>query len=192
MSTTASTQTISSAQSGSWYAEIEDLGGVTFKLKNFYVPGVGLPNINVGSMGNWNVSVPGTKLIFENSSFEFSIDADWKNYQAAFEWMITCATQPLYKKITIYMLDGSKQFQNVSFVYHNCKPIHLTPILMDAVNTQTVCHCSLDIAYDYFSIVTLHSLDLIDNSTTVNSSTGTTETSSTTETYFYEAPDLEQ
>lgn len=160
MSYGANTIVLSDLQSSSWYAVIEDLPGVTFKLKDFYLPGVGLPIIPLGGTGNFSVAVAGTRLQFENTAFEFAVDADLTNYRSALEWMFKSVSKPIYKTITVFFLNGQKEFQNVTVEFHNCKIINLTPLLLDTVNNETDIHCNMNVSMDYFSFIDPVDIDL--------------------------------
>ena len=148
-----STVNYSSLQSGSWYMSIEGLEDVVFKLKNFYIPSIELPEMKLGGTGDWHVKLPGTRLDFGNVQFEFSVDSDFKNYRTLFEWIKRSVTKPEFKKVTVFILDGEKKLQNVTIEYYEVQAVRLTPILLDAQNSITEVHCSLDVAYQYFDFV---------------------------------------
>lgn len=155
----------SSLQSGSWYAYIDGLENVIFKLRNYSIPSIELPSMKMGGTGNWDVKIPGTRLNYGDVQFEFSVDADFANYRRVYEWMRRSVINPEFKTVTIFILDGEKHIQNVTIEYYNTMPVRMTSILLDAQNTQMVAYCNMDIAYEYFDFVDLNSTPFLDSTT---------------------------
>lgn len=141
------------AQSSNWVAYIEGLPSIAFHLKNFFLPSVSLGLNDLGGPGDYPVRVPGDRIIYDNISLEFFIQADYSNYRAAYEWLQEQVSNPNQKTITVYLLDGQGRPQGITVDFYECFPANIAPVMLDTDNSDDALSCTLDIYYERFAFV---------------------------------------
>ena len=125
--------TIHNAVTNRWFATIEGLEGIEFKLKSFTIPSLNLGMIELGGSDMVGLKEAGERLMIDDIMLEYVVDADFANYEASINWLkssITNGTADV-RNITIELLSPQRKRMGVAIEYRDCFGIALTPLMLD-------------------------------------------------------------
>ena len=129
----------SRAQSNNWHCAMEGLEGVNFNLFDFTLPMLSVGTTQIGSGGDRDLILPGTKLDIDQIQINFFVEESFRNYLEVYFWLRNNLNMnaPVQKDVTLSPLNNMKQFQGVAFVFKGCFPINMAPIPYDSVGETT-------------------------------------------------------
>lgn len=151
----ATSYNVNNAQSASWLATIHGMEGIAFKLRSFQLPSVTVGMVDLGGQDIFRLKETGNQVTFDDLQLDFIVDVDYKNYLAAFQWLVNNARAGTAQQlsITVHMLDNAGAMQGLAFEFQNAFPIMLGPSMMDVENETTDVIMTLTITYSHFSPV---------------------------------------
>lgn len=127
------------AQSNRWFASIEGLPSIEYKLVDFSIPMITSGVTELGGKFDVSLVVPGDRMSIDEIQLNFLVDKRYINYYHVYKWLRNNlnAVEPLFKDIDVMMLDNQGLPQGVTFHYIQCYPIMIAPVQLDSEGATT-------------------------------------------------------
>ena len=143
-------QNLNNAQAVKWLAAFHGLEGLTFKIIQAVIPAAMAGVTEVGGSENVSLFVPGDHVVYDDLSFDFLIDEDFKNYEAVFDWAIanTVTNPPELRDCSIHLLDTEGNFRGLRIDFTNAWPTVVTGFVLDVENATSDIQSNVTIKYE--------------------------------------------
>lgn len=124
----------SNAQSNRWFAIIDGMPGVEFKIQKFNIPRMQIGSTDTMKEGETMVTFPGDTFYVDDLEIDFIIDENYHNFFYAYKWMRenTRNNNPDVRDVTVLMLNNEGKPQGVRFTYIDSFPISLSTPNLDS------------------------------------------------------------
>lgn len=146
------------AQKTNFTAGSDKFENLPFYLTNVNIPGINFSYPEVGGRGSAKLNLTGDTITYNPLSFEMLIDEDFNIYNefmGAIKDNISVESSSFADNTFTFWVEinNNKGNKIMKFEFYNCRIESLGDIMLDTQDDITEHTLSVEIKYDYFSIV---------------------------------------